>query len=272
MINKKTLAVTALALLISQQSFAYGEQGFYLGGGYHNQIINRAPLEATTKGVTEVLINDRNTVKTKGQELEKYKADYNPPFATNFTLGYAGELKNHHYRAELEGMYSLVKVDNIGLASSQMVVSYAKNTFTNEVKDMYATEVNHDQIENASVMANVYHHWQNDRFSFSPYVGVGAGATRIKIWEQASIRPAYQLKAGFSYSLTPDTYVHVGYRHFGAIGTNLKLKANKRGTKQGETFTLYEGAKQADTINISNKLFSTHGLELGLTVHFSSGA
>ncbi|WP_225536636.1 hypothetical protein [Wolbachia endosymbiont of Mansonella ozzardi] len=40
MSNKKTLAVTAFALLLSQQSFASETEGFYFGSGYHGQFFN----------------------------------------------------------------------------------------------------------------------------------------------------------------------------------------------------------------------------------------
>ena len=40
MVNKKVLAITALALLLSQQSFAERIKGFYLGGRYNSQFLN----------------------------------------------------------------------------------------------------------------------------------------------------------------------------------------------------------------------------------------
>ncbi|WP_225536635.1 P44/Msp2 family outer membrane protein [Wolbachia endosymbiont of Mansonella ozzardi] len=60
----------------------------------------------------------------------------------------------------------------------------------------------------------------------SPYVGAGVGLTRIKIFGKASIRPAYQLKAGLDYSVNESVNMYVGYRHFGAFGTDHELKAN----------------------------------------------
>ncbi len=176
MISKKTLAVTALALLLSQQSFASETEGFYFGSGYYGQYLNytgelKAKIGDTAATATNnVSVNDRSAQNTEGQSLSKYKGDYNPPFAANVALGYTGELNGNSYRAELEGMYSSVKVDNIGLTSGQMTISYTKDKTRPE--ESYGAIVNHDQIENISVMANVYHHWKSDRFSFSPYVGV----------------------------------------------------------------------------------------------------
>ncbi len=193
MISKKTLAVTALALLLSQQSFASETEGFYFGSGYYGQFLNytgelKAKIgDTAATAANKVSINDRDAQKTEGQSLSKYKGDYNPPFAANVALGYTGELNGNSYRAELEGMYSSVKVDNIGLTRGQMTISYTEGS------DKYRSIINHDQIENISVMANVYHHWKSDRFSFSPYVGVGVGATRMTMFEKSSIRPAGQL-------------------------------------------------------------------------------
>ncbi len=66
-------------------------------------------------------------------------------------------------------------------------------------------------------MANVYHHWKSDRFSFSPYIGIGIGATRMTMFEKPSIRPAGQLKAGFDYRINEDVNMHIGYRGFGDV-------------------------------------------------------
>nr|WP_168464948.1 P44/Msp2 family outer membrane protein [Wolbachia endosymbiont of Ctenocephalides felis wCfeT] len=269
MISKKTLAITAMALLLSQQSSA---DGWYIGGGYHNQIHNSTSAlkvkigTADATAANKVSINDRDASNTKGQLIDKYKGDYNPPFAANVAIGYAGELNDHSYKAELEGMYSSIKVDNIGLASSQMTVSYIKDPGQGGTKN-YGVIVNHDQIENASLMANVYHHWKSDRFSFSPYIGIGGGMTRMKMFEQTSWKPAYQVKAGLDYKITDDTNVHIGYRHFGAIGTDIKLKAGEitNGQKSAEISTT-----NTQDITISNKLFATHSVELGLTVNFAS--
>ncbi len=50
MMSKKTLAVTALALLLSQQSFASETEGFYFGGGYYGQYLNLGKLKAKIGG------------------------------------------------------------------------------------------------------------------------------------------------------------------------------------------------------------------------------
>ncbi len=282
MISKKTLAVTALALLLSQQSFASETEGFYFGSGYYGQYLNymgelKAKIgDEDAADTNKVSINDRDAQNTKGLLLSEYKGDYKPPFAANVAFSYTGELGNNSYRAELEGMYSSVKVDNIGLTSSQMTISYIKNKTTPEEK--YGAIVNHDQIENISVMANVYHHWKSDRFSFSPYVGVGVGATRMTMFEKSSIRPAGQLKAGLDYRINEDVNMHIGYRGFGAIGSSeykldtLKWDPNAGNDKGGKgDFVEQIGNNQVST-TIQNGFFHTHGIEAGLTFHFASKA
>ncbi|AZU37900.1 P44/Msp2 family outer membrane protein [Wolbachia endosymbiont of Bemisia tabaci] len=270
MMSKKTLAVTALALLLSQQSFASETEGFYFGGGYYGQYLNLGKLKAKigdkdAKDDNRVSINDIDAQRTEGQLISKYKGDYNPPFAANVALGYTGELGNNSYRAELEGMYSSVKVDNVGLTSGQMTISYT------EGGNRYGSIINHDKIENISVMANVYHHWKSESFSFSPYVGIGVGATRTTMFEESSIRPAGQLKAGFDYHINEDVNMHIGYRGFGVIGSSeykpetLKLdaKTNKMAQQTGDNKM---------TTTIQNSFFHTHGIEAGLTFHFASKA
>ncbi|MHC3897962.1 UNVERIFIED_CONTAM: P44/Msp2 family outer membrane protein [Wolbachia endosymbiont of Nasonia longicornis] len=294
MMNKKTLAVTALALLLSQQSFASETEGFYFGGGYYGQYLNLGKLKAKIGGKdatddNRVSINDIDAQRTEGQLISKYKGDYNPPFAANVTFGYTGELGNNSYRAELEGMYSSVKVDNVGLSSNQVTVSYLKDVdeSANKKTYMYKTVINHDQVENASVMANVYHYWKSDSFSFSPYVGVGVGATRMTMFEKSSIRPAGQLKAGFDYRINEDVNMHIGYRGFGVLGSNVdfeaevlgEMKAKQQANPDGKKILeLKKGQKPSDqklhkeSISIGNQVFHTHGIEAGLTFHFASKA
>lgn len=189
-------------------------------------------------------------------------------------IGYAGEFKDHIYRAELEGIYSAVKVDNIGLANSQMMIGYEKTTIQD--KETYALILDHDNIQNTSVIANFYHHWKSDRFSFSPYVGAGVGVTRMKMFEQTSIKPAYQLKAGLDYRMTEDTNLHIGYRHFGAVGSEFKIPETLKwdanfdnGQNKAKGKFIKQTSNKVDT-TIQNGFFGTHGVEVGLTVHFAS--
>lgn len=274
MINKRTLAVTALVLLLSQQSFADETEGFYFGSGYYGQYLNMGKLKAKigdkdAAADNNVSVNDRSAQNTKGQLLSEYKGDYDPPFAANVALGYTGELGDNSYRAELEGMYSSIKVDNIGLADGQMAISYT--TDKNDLGKTYGVIVNHDNIKNVSIMANVYHHWKSDLFSFSPYVGIGVGATRMIMFEKSSIRPAGQLKAGIDYRINEGVNMHIGYRGFGVIGSSdYTPKTLKLDTKTSKMVEQTDANPVSTTIQ--NSFFHTHGIEAGLTFHFASKA
>ncbi|QIT35892.1 P44/Msp2 family outer membrane protein [Wolbachia endosymbiont of Brugia pahangi] len=278
MSNKKTLAVTAFTLLLSQQSFASETEGFYFGGGYHGQFFN-SMSELQAKG-DKISVNDVGNLRTKGQFLSKYQPSYNPLFAANMAFGYERKLGNNSYRTELEGMYSSIKVDNIGLEGNRISISHLKDIGEGNNKKTYGygIQVNNDKVENASVMANAYYYWKNDGLSFSPYVGAGVGATRMKMFETTSIRPAYQVKAGLGYSINESVNMHIGYRHFGVIGSNFDLttqvlnQLNNDGSRVSQVFNKNHPASdnQTGSINIGSTLFATHGIEAGLTFHFAS--
>lgn len=277
MIKALSISVTAITLLLSQQSLA---EGFYIGGKYHGQFLNNTgSLKVTSssgKDITVANINDRVGEKTEGQSISDYKPNYNPPLSASIVLGGVKQLEQHECRFELEGMYSRVKVGNIGLINGPITVMYnMKDKDGQDGKDAtYSMIANHNQIENSSIMANVYHHWKNDQFSFSPYVGVGIGGTRIKMFEKTSIRPAYQLKAGLNYQITKDTDIYIGYRHFGVIGGNFDEFATSKKTevpaKDGRPKTVVFEKDNSITTNLKNSFFGTHGVEVGMTVRFAS--
>ncbi len=256
-IYKEKLAFIIVALLLSQQSFANGTEGFYFGAGYSGQLLSRAgPLEVKT---TDTVISNK--------KLSEYGRGYSPLIA----FGYAGELDNHNYRVELEGMYSSVKANDIGSED----VSYGKyfGEGANRKIYRYKTEVNNEQVENTSITANIYYYWKN---LFSPYVGIGVGGTRMKMFEKAQIRPAYQLKAGLDFQITEGVNMHIGYRHFGALSNYLTREAERFGVEEeGRSgrrprISIYPGPQESvarrEDVGISNKLFFTHGIEIGLTL------
>lgn len=270
MIKALSISVTAITLLLAQQSLA---EGFYIGGKYHGQFLNNTgSLEVTSssgKDITAANINDRIGANTEGQSISDYKPNYNPPFSASVVLGGVKQLEQHECRFELEGMHSQVKVDNIGLINGPITVMY--NMKDKDNKDAaYSMIANHDQIENSSVMANVYHHWKNDQFSFSPYVGAGIGGTRIKMFEKTSIRPAYQLKAGLNYQVNKDTDIYIGYRHFGVIGGNFDKFATSKAEKDKNGNVIGFKSDPSTTTTLKNSFFGTHGVEVGMTVRFAS--
>ncbi len=109
----------------------------------------------------------------------------------------------------------------------------------------------------------------------------------MKIFGEASIRPAGQLKAGLDYTVNENVNMHIGYRGFGALGSNFNFNAEAKGEEVEVTKSDGEKEKQisqfdesnkaieeykSDSINIGNTLFTTHGIEAGLTFHFASKA
>ncbi|WP_425383452.1 hypothetical protein [Wolbachia endosymbiont (group A) of Melieria omissa] len=73
--------------------------------------------------------------------------------------------------------------------------------------------------------------------------------------------------------------MHIGYRGFGAIGSDIKLTAKRLGqvvddpnNDKKKKLNPSSGSKVTEEINIGNQLFHTHGIEAGLTFHFASKA
>lgn len=253
-IYKEKLAFIIVALLLSQQSFANGTEGFYFGAGYSGQLLSGAgPLKLKT---TDKVTSD--------QKLSEYEGGHSPLIA----FGYVGEFNNHNYRIELEGIHFSVK------AEDNKNEKYFDGDESNPYK--YKIEVNDEQVENTSITANIYYYWKN---LFSPYVGIGIGGTRMKMFEKAQIRPAYQLKAGLDFQITEGVNMYIGYRHFGALSNYLTLEAEKFGIKDkddrpGKRKRIYthpqpdpqESVAEREDVGISNRLFFTHGIEVGLTL------
>lgn len=257
---KKAL-ITALVLLLSQQSLA---QGFYLVGKYHYQFFDNRSLE----------VKNSSGSNTEGQKISDYKLHCESPFSVSIALGYAEQGEKNEYRFEMEGIYSQVKVNHNNL-SGLLAVYYNKaagnksgDTNNPIEKNGYELEISNAQydIENSSTVANVYYYWKNDQFSFAPYIGAGIGGTRMEMFGEALIRPAYQLRVGLNYRMTEGADIHMGYRHFGVVGGTLELTADK--LKIGAEKEEREGKKES--LQIASKLFATHGLEFGITVHFAS--
>lgn len=266
MINKKVLAV---ALLLSQQSFA---GSFYAQGGYKGEFFNHDGSIKIT-GLKDNQDSNSFTVNSnteKGIAFSKYNANHNSPFAASVAVGYKGLFPGS--KTELELTYSRVKANNVSLADGPISVHY-KDKSSSANLPIYKIDLNNDQITNISGMVNTYYQWDNDRFSFSPYVGAGVGLTRIEMYEKASIGLAYQLKAGVNYRMTEDTDVYVGYRHFGVMnGTSGEFDVYQRSANQGSDKATkpYNIVKNSDKLKVENSYFGTHGIEVGMTVHFAT--
>ncbi|WP_255419706.1 P44/Msp2 family outer membrane protein [Wolbachia endosymbiont of Dipetalonema caudispina] len=186
-------------------------------------------------------------------------------------------------RTELEGMYSSVKVNNVGFKGDRMSILYFKEIGEGADRKtyVYSAKVDNDQIENTSVMANACYYFRIGDVSFSPYIGIGLGLSRMKMLGMVStVGPAYQLKADFVHHISKDVNMHVGYRHFSAFGKSYKLKVNLLGEVKLSTSgaksilddsikeILLTGIEKQEDIDMDGGLFSTRGIEAGLTFHF----
>lgn len=277
-INKKMLVITAPVLLLSQQSFANETEGFYLSDGYYGQFFaSMGKLKLKSKTDHRILIGfwyDRKDIPEELYQLDERQLNYSPLFAANVAFGYSID----SYRVELEGMYSSIDVSNVGLGSKGMAV-YCLEEIQEPIsgfdKLFYHVFIDYNPVENKSVIANIYRHWKNDRFSFSPYIGAGVGATKMKMFGKTSVGLAYQLKTGLDYYLNKYISMRVGYRYFGAVVGNLKFKtvllqkpAIGRETTEKR---IREGTLDAESsLDIERGLLSTHGIEVGIIFNFAS--
>lgn len=66
-------------------------------------------------------------------------------------------------------------------------------------------------------------------YLFLLMLGLESVATRMTMFEKSSIRPAGQLKAGFDYRINEDVNMHIGYRGFGVLGSNVDFEAEVLG-------------------------------------------
>lgn len=189
--------------------------------------------------------------------------NYNLPFAASVAVGHVGKFKNHDYIIELEGIYS-----RVGSINDPITMSY---TYLNDKSNkVYGFQIDCDRSESTSVMVNTYHYLKNNLFASSPYIGAGVGITRIKRFEEISVRPAYQLKAGLNYRITKDIDMHIGYRHFGTIGANFKLKEYNLGIANNDTITPSQSITETDKQStITNSFSGTHSLEVGITIRYA---
>ncbi|VVC35027.1 Outer membrane protein/outer membrane enzyme PagP, beta-barrel,Surface antigen msp4 [Cinara cedri] len=186
--------------------------------------------------------------------LADYKPHYHSVLSAGIALGYQVESLG---KGELELRRSQVKVDNIGLTEGPIFISYKVK---DQQESMKISEVNNDRIESTSIMANMYYHSHNGRFSFSPYVGVGLGATQTKMFEVESVDPAYQIKAGFSHNVSNSVSMQLGYSYFGVIGNMFKLSNVKsmlcKKNQCSKSFI--------DNLTLHSDFLGMHGIELSL--------
>ncbi|MDR3132128.1 MAG: P44/Msp2 family outer membrane protein [Rickettsiales bacterium] len=228
----------------------------------------------TDHGALIYFRNDKKGALEELYQLDERQLNYSPLFAANMAFGYS----INSYRVELEGMYSSIDVSNVGFGSKRMIVhcqEKIQEPISGFDKLFYHVCIDYNPVENKSVIANIYRHWKNDHFSFSPYIGAGVGVTKMKMFGKTSAGLAYQLKTGLDYYLNKYISMRVGYRYFGAVVGNLKFKTvllQKPAIDREITEKrIREGTLDAESsLDIERGLLSTHGIEIGLNFHFAS--
>jgi hypothetical protein len=279
--NKKILVI--FALLISPYSDACEKHGFYVKGGYYGQLINTISTLKIKEGknntiIDNVKIRNRTIQNIQDQPASKYQPSYIPTFATSIAFGYTNQSGDIGYKVELEGMYSLVRTNNIDLYNGPLILIRPDKDKMEETKEgskYYGVTISNNRIEDISVIANGYYFWKTKNFSFSPYIGFGIGGTRIKVYEKPSIRPAYQIKAGLNYRITRDTDLYIGYKHFGVIGHHGNYETycceavTSTVSSEYKINILKHKDKADHHTTLSHDFFGTHGVEIGINIHCS---
>ncbi len=274
--NQKILAM--LILFTFSYSYACERQGLYLRGGYYGQFINTMSTLKVEGNKNDAIDNveiRNKTIQNMGcHSADEYQSSYIPTFASGIALGYIKQSVHNGYKVELEGMYSLIRAHNINLYNGPLVLLYSNDAKSHSSDSLYyGATISNNCIENASIIANFYYFWKPKSFSFSPYIGWGIGGTKIKVYEKPSIRPAYQIKAGLNYRITRDTDLYIGYKHFGVIGSHGDFEVYSRTvtSNRPDTSIIIPEPKQKtdDNITLSHNFFGTHGVEIGMSIHFN---
>ncbi|MDR2832035.1 MAG: P44/Msp2 family outer membrane protein [Rickettsiales bacterium] len=147
-----------------------------------------------------------------------------------------------------------------------------------EIGFMAAFKMKNEGFNNLAGMINVYHDFNIAEMPFTPYVGVGAGVTKVKFLGKTRYAFAYQAKLGVNYQLTTQTQAFAGLRYFGILGNQFKNivpgikipvgEEGKRPKAGGGDEDFNETARvESTTATITNR-FSIYGLEFGLVYYF----
>jgi opacity protein-like surface antigen len=193
----KLFGIGVFLLLISAPVFAEEEapekQGIYFSAKGGMSWLNDADFDfdVTFDGIT---------VPFEGE------AEYDTGYHFGGALGYeAGSV-----RTEIEVIYRDNDIDQISDFSAPGLMDFG---------DLDAS----GDIYSLSYMANVFYDFKNST-SFTPYIGVGAGAATIKVdglrIEETSMGSdtdtvlAYQASCGIGYNATKNTTIEVGYRYY----------------------------------------------------------
>ncbi len=272
--------VILILLTFSSSSYACKRQGLYAKHGYYGQFfntLNALDVKGDKNNTIDNVEIRNQTIQNMGyQPANEYQPSYIPTFASDIAFGYMKQSVHSGYKFELEGIYSLVRAHNINLYNGPLVLLYSDSDNAKSYggdSQYYGAIISNNRIENISIITNFYYFWKTQNFSFSPYIGLGIGGTRIKVYEKSSIKPAYQIKVGLNYCITKDTDLYIGYKHFGVIGSHGNFEVYYRPTDNstsGSNVLIPRLKQKADNhITLSHSFFSTHGIEMGISIHLN---
>lgn len=199
---KKIIVLSALSLLfVSAQAFAKI---------YDPYINNEGKFYMQLSGdATFIRHSEIRTQEVSG------RLDYNTGVGGNLALGYN---VSNNIRFDIEGGYHVLNIQKATLNNVETANSSGG-------------------VKIASVMVNIYYDFQNF-FDFTPYLGVGAGFSSIKIpqniydtKEDNSDLKTYQIRAGIAYTspAMPAVNWYLGYRYVTIEAPNFEIRNSSSG-------------------------------------------
>ncbi len=269
-------------------------------GAFFNAIGSLEGKEDAGDNITEGVFSFN-----KKERIEAgYSPKYVPGFAGSAAIGYL--FKN--MRVELEGLYSqtnlydedysdknkaryieLRRNDDVSAGANNSVSAGTKcespwrsgkvdiNIVEQCVKAQFAAafKMRNEGFNNLAGMINVYHDFNTEEIPFTPYIGVGAGVTKVKFLGKTRYALAYQAKLGVNYPLTTQIQAFAGLRYFGILDNQFKDIVPGIKILAGEKYPPASGGSEVDetarvestTATITNR-FGIYGLEFGLVYHF----
>ncbi len=204
-----------------------------------------------------------------------YSPKYVPGFAGSAAIGYL--LKN--MRVELEGLYSQTNLydedysdknkaryielrRNDGMSAgaacnspwrSGKVDIHIQENCGAEANFRAAFKMKNEGFNNLAGMINMYHDFNIAEIPFTPYVGIGAGVTKVKFLGKTRYALAYQAKLGVNYQLTAQTQAFAGLRYFGILDNQfkdivpgIKILAGEKYTPAGENSRLLSKLRERE--------------------------
>ncbi|WP_250778306.1 P44/Msp2 family outer membrane protein [Wolbachia pipientis] len=296
MVNKRYALIVLPTFLLSWNALADNLDGFYIKASYFNALFNTiGPLEGKENvgnNITEGVFSFNKN--------ERIGAGCNPTYVPGLAGGIAVGYILENVKIEFESLYSQTNLYSEDYSNkdkakyvelrrnkdasagtecsspwrSGKVDVDIKNTCENidaSVKFRAAFKMRNEGFDNSARLVNVYYDFGGK--SFTPYISIGGGLTKVKFLGRTRYAFAYQTKLGVNYQLTTQVQAFAGLRYFGILGNQfenivptLKIPAGEEASKSGRSFD-HRARIESNTAAITNR-FGIYGLETGLTYYF----